>query len=145
MSDEYGQAFVNNADQLLDGTWTYQGQENNLQVRNISYPDFKLIQQYGALAGSLENVDPEDVDDAEIEQLAEQADELDNFSWEDDDGDMDFIVSVVEEKLVRPDVNVDETDHHVLVALVEGMIATWQEDSDVQAAKGEMPVDSGNR
>lgn len=144
MSDEYGQAFVNNADQLLDGTWTYQGKENNLQVRNISYPDFKLIQQYGALAGSLENIDEDDLDEQNLEALKDQADELGNFSWEDDE-ERDFVVSIVDEKLVRPDVDVTQTDHHVLTALVEGMLETWQEDDSVKAAKGDMPVDTPNR
>lgn len=143
---EFGQDLVNDAGTLLTDTWEYNGQQNELKVRNISYPDWRLVKEYAALAAGVQGAaeSGDDVDEEDLERLQEQAESLDNFSWEDDDADNDFIVSVVEEKLVRPDVDVSETSEPVLVALVEGMMQAWQEDRPTREAREEMPVEGGN-
>jgi len=147
--DKYGSRFVNNADKKLTGTWTYQGETSTLVVKNIGYPDWKLVQQYGSLASGFNAVEESASDDPEqavevTEELASQADDLDNFSWEAPDEDPDFMVSLIEEKLIDPDVDVSKTSRDVLAALIDGMIAEWAADDDIQAAHDEMPVDEGN-
>jgi hypothetical protein len=149
MSD-YGSAIVNDAERgneaILEGEWEFDDETFSLEVKNIAQPDMALIREYAALAGQVQMLadDPENVDESDVEQVSEQAENLDNFSWEGDDSETDFILSVVDEKLVKPKVNVQETSEPVLTALMEGMMKTWQESTDVQAAKEAMPLE-GNR
>jgi len=147
--DAYGGHLVNNAGELLDGTWTYHGEENNLQVRNISYPDWKLVQQYAQVAASIEATADAASEDAEAagelgQAALEQAEQLDNFSWETEGAESDFMMSLIEEKLVKPEVDVGETSSGVLAALVDGMVGAWQSSKDRREAKAEMPLDEGN-
>jgi hypothetical protein len=145
----FGQNLVNDADTLLDGTWTYDNTEYELRCRNISYKDLRRVQQYGALAASVSAVgegveDGGEIGEAELEAINQQADNLDNFSWEETEGDGDWVASVVEEKLVKPDVDIEQTSAPKLRALVEGMMDAWGESTKVQNAKDEMPVEGGN-
>ena len=144
----YGQDIVNDAEQILDGTWEWDNREYELRVRNISYKDKRRIQQYGALAatvdGMAENAEDVDLGEEEIESLQNQAENLENFSWEEEDEDSDWIASVVEEKLVRPDVDVEQTSTPKLGAIIEGMMQAWEESQSVKNAKKEMPVEEGN-
>jgi len=142
MSDNYGQSLVNDADKLLEGTWEYDNTEYLLKCRNISYKDMRRVQQYGALAASVSAIGSQDGDigEEEIEVVNQQADKLEDFSWE-DDGDEDWIASVVDEKLVKPDVDIEETSSGKLRALVEGMLSTWRESQSVKNAKDEMPLE----
>lgn len=144
----YGQDIVNDAEQLLEGTWEWDGTEYELKVYNIGYKDKNRIQQYGALAatvdGVAENADEIELGEEELEQLQQQAESLESFSWEDDDADDDWIASVIDEKLVRPEVDIEQTSSHKLGAIVEGMMETWEESQSVKNAKAEMPVQEGN-
>jgi len=144
----YGQDIVNDAEQILEGTWSWQGTEYELKVYNIGYKDKRRIEQYGTLAatvdGMAENGDEIDIDETELERLQEQAENLENFSWEDDDEDTDWIASVVSEKLVRPEVDIEQTSTPKLSAIVQGMMETWEESQSVKNAKAEMPVEEGN-
>jgi hypothetical protein len=138
MSD-YGQELVDRGLERLRGTWTYNGDEYDLLVEDISYPDFKLAQQYGALSAQLAEIeDPEDVD---ADALTEQAEALGQFSWEDDGENTDFIPGMIDAKLVKPDVDIHNTSTAKLRALVEGMMSTWGEADDVAAARDEMPLE----
>ena len=140
MSD-YGQAIVDRGLERLKGTWTYNDEEYKLIVEDISYPDFKLAQQYGALSAqfaSLEDADPEDVD---IEGLEEQVKNLSSFSWEDEDNQSDFVPGMIDAKLIKPEVDIDTTSTQKLRALVEGMMKTWQESDEVAEAREEMPLE----
>jgi len=113
-------------------------------VEDISYPDFKLAQEYAAISAqvnALENA--ESVDESDVKDIQQSAEELDNFSWE-DDGDDDFVVTMIDAKLVKPKVDITNTSIRKLRALLEGMFETWQSDKDVEAAQEEMPLE-GNR
>ena len=141
---DYGQDLVDRGLEILKGSWEYDGEKKDLLVEDISYPDFKLAQQYGVLSArfqSLEDADPDDIDE---DELAEQVESLDDFSWESEDEDKDFVVTMVENKLVKPNANPESLPTSMLRALVEGMMETWQESEDVATAKEEMPLE-GNR
>jgi len=144
----YGQEIVNDAEQILEGKWEWNETEYELKVYNIGYKDKRRIQQYGTLAatvdGMADDADDIEIGEDEIETLQEQAESLENFSWEDDEEDRDWIASVVEEKLVRPEVDVEQTSTPKLGAIIEGMMQTWEESQSVKNAKAEMPVDEGN-
>jgi len=138
---DYGQDILNDGLDRLNGTWEYQNVEYELVVKDISYPDFQLAQQYAALSQQVSALqDREDVSEEEIRGLNEQAESLDDFSWE-NDGDADFIPSMVEEKLVKPEVELSETNVGKLRALVAGMMETWQAESGVSEAQEEMPLE----
>ena len=137
----YGQDVLDDGLERLKGTWEYAGTEYDLLVEDISYPDFKLAQQYGALSAqfaALEDTDPEDVD---VEGLEEQVENLGDFSWETEDEQTDFVPGMIDAKLIKPDVDIDETSQGKLSALVEGMMQTWQESDEVEQAREEMPLE----
>lgn len=136
----YGQDIVDRGLERLQGTWEYNGEEYDLIVEDISYPDFKLAQQYGALSAQfaeLEDADPEDID---AEALGEQVENLGDFSWEGEE-DEDFIPSMIAEKLVKPEVDVHQTPMGKLRAIVQGMMETWGEAEDMAEAREEMPLE----
>jgi len=148
-NSEYGSHLINNAGEVLTGTWTYHGETNQLKVRNIAYPDWKLVQQYAQVAASIEATADAASEDAEAagelgQAALEQAEQLDNFSWETEGAESDFMMSLIEEKLVKPEVDVGETSSGVLAALVDGMVGAWQSSKDRREAKAEMPLDEGN-
>jgi len=143
MSD-YGQDILNEGLNRLEGTWTYNGQEYDLLVEDINYEDFKLAQQYAALAQQINVLENKDsIAEEDVENLATEAEQLDNFSWE-DSGDRDFIPSMIDAKLLKPDVDIQTTPVSKLRALVGGMMQAWQEESGVSEAREEMPIE-GNR
>lgn len=139
MSD-YGQDLVDRGLEILKGKWEYQGDEKDLLVEDISYPDFKLAQQYGALSAQLNGVTEENAGDLDADALQEQVENLGDFSWE-DEGDEDFIATMIEHKLVRPEVDPETLPASLLRALVQGMMETWYESENVAAAKEEMPIE----
>jgi len=138
---DYGEEVLNQTT-LLSGTWVYGGTEYDLKVEDIAGRDMRLIQEYQELAVRVAGAD-EDPSESELESLNEKAESLDDFSWE-DEGDEDFIHSVIDAKLIRPDVDVDEHGQSKLRALFQGMMSTWQESDEVAEAKDEMPLDEGN-
>jgi hypothetical protein len=135
----YGQEVVDRGLERLKGTWEYNGEEYDLLVEDISYPDFKLVQQYGALSAQFAAI--EDGEDVDAEGLEEQVENLGDFSWEAEDEDPDFIPGMIDEKLVRPEVDPSETPTQKLRALVEGMMGAWQESEDIAEAREEMPLE----
>jgi hypothetical protein len=156
MPENYGQDVLDEHDEIIRGTWEYGGEEYALKCESISYADFKLVQQYGAIAGQVAAIEAEaeataadgdaaDSDlEAQVEDVQERAEGLDDFSWEADDEDRDFVESVIGEKLVQPEPDLATTSPQKLSALVDGMIEAWQEGETVAQAKAEMPVE-GNR
>jgi len=137
----YGQDVLNDGLERLEGTWEYAGEEYDLVVDDISYPDFKLAQEYAAISAqvnALENA--ESIDESDVEEIQASAEGLDNFSWE-DSGDEDFIVTMIDAKLVKPEVDIDTTPVRKLRALLEGMFETWQSDKEVESAREEMPLE----
>jgi len=140
----YGQDVLNAGLDRLEGTWEYDGQEFDLVVEDINYPDFQLAQQYAAVAQQIATLeDRESVAESDVEAIAQQAEDLDNFSWE-EDGGADFVVSLIAHKLIKPEVDVTDTSVSKLRALVGGMMEAWQEESGVEQAREEMPLE-GNR
>jgi hypothetical protein len=142
---EYGQSIIEQT-HTLEGHWSYGGNSYKLEVEDISGHDFGLIQEYTQLAMGVEAMgdDPDNVSESDIEELNSKAENLDNFSWESEDGDTDLVQSVIQAKLVKPDVEISTTGHSKLQALFEGMMETWQESEAVKSAKEDMPLDEGN-
>jgi len=84
---------------------------------------------------------------AEGQELPEGAGEdLPNFPWEsEDDEDKDIIESVISEKLIKPEIDPQDAPVRKLRALFEGMMQAWSEGKQIKDAKGDMPLDEGNR
>jgi len=139
---DYGQSLLDDGLDRLKGTWEYRGQEYDLLVEDISYPDWQLVQQYAAIAGQVQSLDESEgeISDDVVDSLTEQAEDLDNFSWE-DDGDTDFVESVIDAKLQAPEVDLQQTSQDKISALIEGMMQTWSRSSDVEQAEEEMPIE----
>jgi hypothetical protein len=140
---DYGQDLVDRGTERLKGTWEYAGEEKDLIVEDISYPDFKLVQQYGALSAQLAALEDADPDEVDGEDLEEQVDNLGDFSWEGENEDPDFIPSMISEKLVQPKLNPESDDvpARLVRAIVQGMMETWQESDEVSKAREEMPLE----
>jgi len=139
---DYGQSLLDDGLERLRGTWEYRGEEYDLLVEDISYPDWQLVQQYAAIAGQVQSLDESggEVSDDVVDSLTEQAESLDNFSWE-DGGDADFVESVINAKLLAPEVDLQVTSQDKISALIEGMMQTWSRSVDVEQAEGEMPIE----
>jgi len=139
---DYGQSLLDDGLERLRGTWEYRGEEYDLLVEDISYPDWQLVQQYAAIAGQVQSLDESggEVSDDVVDSLTEQAESLDNFSWE-DGGDADFVESVISAKLLAPEVDLQVTSQDKISALIEGMMQTWSRSVDVEQAEGEMPIE----
>jgi len=134
MTDNYGADALTTPDRL-EGTYSIGDETYDLVVEDISGHDWQILQEYSQLALQLRDGEIDDVD----------ADDIPQFSWEPEGGtDKGFIECVVNEKLVKPEVEVANIRVHKLQPLFEGMIRTWQESDSVSEAKGEMPT-SGNR
>jgi len=145
MSGNYGQSVLDQTT-TLKGTWEYNGQEFDLEVKDISGSDWQLIHEYQDIAqGVMSLEDEEDIPEGRIEDINEKAENLDNFSWESGDGSEPFVQSVLDEKLVNPSPDVENTGMSKLRALFEGVMLAWQESDEVADAKEEMPLKSGNR
>jgi len=143
MSD-YGQDLIDRGVKPIEGTWEFDEQENALDVEPISYPDWKLIQQYAALSARIDSLDGDDVDESDIEDVQEAAERLGDFSWESDGEEVDWIVTAIENNLVKPDVDPRSDPLPITTAIIQGMIEAWQESPRVAEAKDEMPIDKGN-
>jgi len=139
---DYGQSLLDDGLERLRGTWEYRGEEYDLLVEDISYPDWQLVQQYAAIAGQVQSLDESggEISDEVVDSLTEQAENLDNFSWE-DGGDADFVESVINAKLLAPEVDLQVTSQDKISALIEGMMQTWSRSTDVEAAEEEMPIE----
>ena len=139
---DYGQSLLDDGLEQLRGTWEYRGNEYDLLVEDISYPDWQLVQQYAAIAGQVQSLDESggEISDDVVDSLTEQAENLDNFSWE-DGGDADFVESVINAKLLAPEVDLQVTSQDKISALIEGMMQTWSRSVDVEQAEGEMPIE----
>lgn len=139
---DYGQSLLDDGLERLRGTWEYRGEEYDLLVEDISYPDWQLVQQYAAIAGQVQSLDESggEISDDVVDSLTEQAENLDNFSWE-DGGDADFVESVINAKLLAPEVDLQQTSQDKISALIEGMMQTWSRATDVEQAEEEMPIE----
>lgn len=137
----YGQEVLDDGLERLKGTWEYAGNEYDLLVEDISYPDFKLAQQYGALSAQFAALEEADSEEVDVDGLEEQVENLGHFSWETSEEQTDFVPGMIDAKLVKPDVDIDETSQAKLSALVEGMMNTWQESDEVEKAREEMPLE----
>lgn len=137
MSDEYGTDVATSVERL-EGSWSINGKSYKLVTEDTRKETLDLIGEYMEIAATVENAEGE----SDIpEGLGE---DLDNFSWEDDDSEKDMVESVVDEKLIKPDVEVSQVPQRKLRALFEGMMEAWNEGEQVKAAKTEMPLDKGN-
>lgn len=136
--DRFGTAAATRRDQI-EGTWSLDGETYDLITEDTSKGTLNLIEEYGRVAQRAAQAEsPEDLPD-------DLGDDLDDFPWEDEDSeDVDFIESIVREKLVKPDVDVDDVPIRKLRALYEGMMDAWGEGKAVADAKDEMPLDEGN-
>lgn len=124
MSD-YGADFLTEAE-TIDGTWEYDGHEYDLLVEDISVGSFELLQKYSQVAQEASGVDPDDVDEAALEEVNEKAENLDPLPWEDDVAADGFLEATIEAKLVKPEVDLTEVRAHKLRAVFEGMVQAWQ-------------------
>ena len=128
---EYG-ADILTQSETIEGTWEYNGEEYKLEVKDISKQTLDLVEDYAALAQNIaflqrsEDMNEDEIDER-IEEINKQAEDLENFSWEDEDDDTDFIESIVNEKLVKPDIDPSEVRVHKLRHVFEGMFKAWQE------------------
>jgi hypothetical protein len=144
----YGQDIVDRGLERLQGTWEYNGTEYDLVVEEISWPDQQLLQKYmttimPVIQAMESDADPEDVD-IDAQEINEQVRNLGTFSWEDDDvdpADRDLYRSVVEAKLIKPEVDVSQLGTKKTQALGRGMMEAWQEADDVAEARDEMPLE----
>jgi len=137
MSDRFGTEVATQKEQI-EGTWSIDGQEFALITEDTSKGTLELIEEYMQLANRV----------AEGEEIPEgAAEDLDNFPWEDDDDeDTDIIESVVDAKLIKPEVNPQDAPIRKLRALFEGMMNAWSEGKQVKDARHDMPLDDeGNR
>lgn len=140
MSDEYGQEVATSVE-TLEGSWSINGETYKLRTKDTKKRTLDLIGEYMELAARVDSIDDET---EEIpEDIERQAENLANFPWE-DDSDVDMVESVVSEKLIKPDVDVNEVPQRKLRALFEGMMEAWSEGEVVKSAKKEMPIE-GNR
>jgi len=142
---DYGQHILDDGLDRLQGAWEHDGVEYNLVVEDISYPDWKLVQQYAVLMEQVSSMgDKDEINDSDIEGLEKQAEDLESFSWEDEDEQEDFVETLIKHKLIKPEVDLTNTSSGKVREIISGMIETWGEDKNVQQAREEMPVE-GNR
>ncbi len=130
---DYGADYATQKE-TIEGTWRIDGREFALETEDVTKRTLDLLGEYMALAQQYEEGDvPEGA-----------GDDLEDFPWESEGDDRDFIESVVDEKLHKPDIDVDETVSRKLSAIFVGMFEAWQEGETVKAAREEMPVEGGN-
>ncbi len=135
MSDRFGTE-VAASKERIEGTWTVDGETYDLITEDTSKGTLELIEQYMQLANRV----------AEGDELPEDAaEDLDNFPWEEEDNEKDIIESVVDAKLIKPEVNPQDAPIRKLRALFEGMMQAWSEGKQVRDAKDDMPLEEGNR
>lgn len=137
MSDRFG-TDVATRKETIEGTWTIDGKTYDLITEDTTKGTLDLIGEYLELAATVENAE----DESDIpEGLGE---DLDNFAWEEADSDKDMVESVVDEKLIQPEIDVSDAPMRKLRSLFEGMMEAWNEGKKVKNAKEEMPLE-GNR
>ena len=142
MTNDYGAEIATRTD-TIEGTWSLGGETYNLEVKDAKYKTLRLLQEYATLAQSIDGVGTDPTEE-ELESIEEQAENLENFPWEDDNSNVDFVKSIFDEKLINPDIDADEANARAISAILQGIINAWQEGESVKAAKEEMPVE-GNR
>jgi hypothetical protein len=134
---DYGQDVLTSTEEL-HGTWAYAGEEYDLKVEDVSYETYSLILDLAEVAFKARDGE---VSDAEKERIKE----MDNLPWEDEYETDDFVALLVKDKLIKPEVDVEDTGTSKIIALIKGMFATWQESKEVAEARDEMRLDEGNR
>lgn len=126
MSDEYGAELLVESE-IIEGTWTYNGQVKKLKVEDISQGSAELLKQYMKVAGMAMNLDDDEVDEEKLEAVNKEAEDLDELPWEGDTEHDSVIECTIEAKLVRPDVPVSDMRSPKAKAVFEGMWEAWQE------------------
>lgn len=120
--------------ETLTAEVTYGDHTQTIEVKDITKAELEKVERHEqvAMRAARGTVD------------ADEIDELPDFAWEDEDADVDYIESLIDEKLVTPAVDPNRVPTQKLRVLVEGMLEAWGADSEIQAATEEMPVE-GNR
>lgn len=136
-TDRFGTSVAQEKD-TIEGTWSIDGQEFALITEDTAKGTLNTIDEYLKVAAQIDAAEgPDDIPDDVVEDLPD-------FPWEDENEDIDFIESVLKEKLKKPDIDIEETPTRKLSALFEGMMEAWGEGTKVTEAKEEMPIDKGN-
>lgn len=138
MSEQFGQHVIDQIDEeTVEGSWSYNGEEYDLEVRDIAKGDLDRIQKYAQLTDA----------QAEGEEISEEdVEEIGNFSWEDEDSDEDWLNTVLRSKLESPEIgDPDDQPIRLLMSLFQGMMEAWTDPGDVAEAREDMPLDEGNR
>jgi len=140
MVDKYGTEVATSVE-TLEGEWSINGESYKLVTKDTKKATLDLIGEYMQIAASVDGLEEGDEIPEEVET---QAENLANFEWETEDDEKDMVESVVSEKLIKPDVDVNQIPQRKLRALFEGMMDAWNEGTVVKNAKEEMPIE-GNR
>lgn len=123
--DRYGASFLTQKETIM-GTWEYGPREFELKVEDISAETQELLQRYIELAGMAMGSDGE-VDEELKEEMNDKADGLESLPWEDDSEFDSFVECTLDQKLVKPDVDVSEARNQKVNAVFAGMMDAWQE------------------
>lgn len=113
---------------------TYGDRTEEIRVRDITKGELEKVEKHERVA----------LRAAQGTASEEELDNLPDFEWEDEDEDVDYIESLIDEKLLSPDVDPNDVPTQKLRVLVEGMLDAWGADTEIKAAAEEMPVE-GNR
>jgi hypothetical protein len=142
MSD-YGQDVIDRGLERLKGTWTYNGEEYDLLVEDISRGDKKLMRKYmGAVAPVLQaQENGEELDEDTVSEIEAELERLGSYSWVDGELGDDPLAPVMREKLVQPEADPDTLSDRKFEALIRGMFEAFEEADDVAAARDEMPLE----
>jgi len=139
MSENNYGAEIATSKETIKGTWEWDGEEYDLITKDTTKGTLDLIGEYMEVAQTVENAEGED----DIPEGL--GSDLDDFPWDHDHGsDADMVEIVVGEKLVKPEVDVNEVPMRKIRALFEGMLEAWNAGETVKDAKGQMPVDNPN-
>ena len=124
----------------VQGTWELNGEEYPLTVEVLSHTDWTLVKQYATLSAQVQSLD-EDSDKEDIQAVEQTVEQLDSFSWEDDGGETDFVRTLINNTLIEPEVDPDETEFPIVQAILNGMLEAWKESPRISEARGEMPLE----
>jgi len=102
MTDRFGTDVATRKEQI-EGTWTVDGEEYALLTEDTTKETLELIEDYMALAEEISQAEsPDDIPE-------DAGEDLPDFPWEDEDDDKDIVESVVGAKLIKPDVDPQQT------------------------------------
>lgn len=125
MTDRFGTDVATRKEQI-EGTWTVDGEEYALLTEDTTKETLELIEDYMALAEEISQAEsPDDIPE-------DAGEDLPDFPWEDEDDDKDIVESVVGAKLIKPDVDPQQTPVRKLRALFQGMMEAWTEGKQVK-------------